>query len=155
MPYTSTRFFQLLPGVTREYLPAELRKFRVAGRPWLAQLHYGDPRLHYEVWNLGQHRARLEIGLHFESRDSAVNWHYLRGFDRRLFEIKSRLGAGWEAEPWDRGWTKVYEVWPLEPFNPPYLERVAKRLAESIVVLQPMFEELQAARQKRVRATNR
>lgn len=149
MRHTSSQFFQLLPNAAREHLPPELRKFRHAGRSWLTQLYYADSRLHYEVWNLGQQRGKLEIGLHFESKDESVNRHFLAGFDRHLFEIKARLGPGWEAERWDKGWTKVYEVWPLEPFGDAYLERVAKRLAQSIVVLQPIFDDLQALRRGR------
>jgi hypothetical protein len=59
-------------------------------------------------------------------------------------EIKAELGDGFEAEMWDRGWTKVYETIPLETFSEAYLDRVAGRLAQVIVVLQPILEHLTA-----------
>ena len=101
-----------LPGATRERLPRELQRLRSFHRAWLCQLYYRDARLHWEVWNLGERRGRLEIGLHFESRDRAVNAALLAGFSRRMVEVKASLGPQWEAEPWDKGWTKVYETVP-------------------------------------------
>jgi hypothetical protein len=84
----------------------------------------------------------LEIGLHFESRNSAINERLLNGFMRHLFEIKAELGDSFEAEMWDRGWTKVYETIPLETFDEAYVDRVAMRLAQVIVVIQPILEEV-------------
>ena len=112
------------------------------------QLYYTHPLLHYEVWNLGERRGRLEIGLHFESRDRAENERLLAGFQARLFEIKTELGDSIEAEQWDKGWTKVYEVIPLETFTADYLERVASRLAQWIVVAQPIFDHLARPRRR-------
>jgi hypothetical protein len=133
---------QALPGATRAHLPAGLRKFRSAHRGWLCQLYYRDPRLHYEVWNLGQQRGLLELGLHFESRDRAVNAALLAGFSRHMAEVKATLGPQWEAEPWDKGWSKVYEVLPYEPFSDDTLRAVAARLAGAMAVLQPIWDSL-------------
>ena len=138
----STLFFQRLPAALKPHLPDELQKFRSSIRSWLAQFYYADPALHYEVWNLGETRGLLEIGLHFESKDRATNERYLAGFERHMFEIKAELGEGWEAEPWDKGWTKVYTTIERESFSEDYLERVAEQLGGAIVVLQPMMEEI-------------
>jgi hypothetical protein len=131
-----------LPGAVREQLPARLRKFKHAGRPWLVQLYYNDPLLHYEVANLGERRGLLEIGLHFESRNSATNAALLDGFLLNMVEVKATLGPQWEAEPWDKGWTKVYETLPWEPFSTDTLAATAKRLAEAMGVLQPIWDSL-------------
>jgi hypothetical protein len=131
-----------LPVATRVRLPQNLRRFKSTSRSWLCQLYYRDPRLHYEVWNLGERRGRLEIGLHFESRDRATNAALLAGFSRRMVEVKAGLGPGWEAEQWDKGWTKVYETVPYEPFSDEVLAAVAARLARSMAVLQPIWENL-------------
>ena len=139
---TSSHFMHALPGAVRPHLPAPLQKFKSAPRGWLCQLYYRDPRLHYEVWSLGQRRGLLELGLHFESRERATNQRYLAGFQRRMFEIKTTLGRDWEAEPWDKGWTKVYTTLALENFDQVYLARVARRLAGAMSVLQPIFEEI-------------
>ena len=139
---TSTQFMHALPSATRGRLPSPLRKFKSLSRSWLCQLYYRDPRLHYEVWNLGERRGRIEIGLHFESRDRARNAALLAGFSRRMVEVKAALGPQWEAEPWDRGWTKVYETVPYEPFSDEVLESIAARLARAITVLQPIWDDL-------------
>ncbi len=127
-----------LPDAIRPKLVKRLRNFETAGRAWLVQLYYDDPRIHYEVWNLGGRRGRLEIGLHCESRDVGLNARLLEGLSAHLFEIKAQLGASFEAEPWDKGWTKLYETIPLEPFDTDYVERVAARMAQVMDVLEPI-----------------
>ncbi|MBP7691749.1 MAG: hypothetical protein KA764_07515 [Anaerolineales bacterium] len=136
---TSSQFMAGLPAATRVHLPAPLRRFQSAHRSWLCQLYYGDPRQHYEVWNLGERRGRLEVGLHFESRDRLENAAWLHAFSAHMVAVKAALGPQWEAEMWDRGWTKVYETVPYEAFNDAYLERIARRLAGAIAVLQPLW----------------
>lgn len=138
---TSREFFRSLPEAARPHLPPALRKFNSAQRySWLVQLYYDDPALHYEVWHLGRQRDRLEIGLHFESRNHSLNERLLAGFSRYMFEVKHALGEQFEAEPWDKGWTKVYETWPLLPFTLEYHMRVARRLAEVIEGLHPIYQ---------------
>jgi hypothetical protein len=134
-----SEFFGGLPAAVRVHLPKPLRDFKVNRRSWLVQLYYAHPLLHYEAWNLGERRGVLEIGLHFESRDRALNERLLLGFQSHLFEIKSELGESIEAEQWDKGWAKVYEVIPRENFSQEYADRVAARMAQLIVILQPIF----------------
>ncbi len=139
---TSSQFMAALPGATREQLPPELRRVRSFHRAWLCQLYYHDPRLHYEVWNFGERRGLVELGAHFESRDHELNLALLAGFSRHMIEIKATLGPQWEAEPWDKGWTKVYETIPYEPFTTDSLHAIGGRLARAITVLQPIWETL-------------
>ncbi len=141
---TSSQFMRALPDATRPHLPPELRRFRTLTRAWLCQLYYHSPRLHYEVWNQGERRGLLEIGLHFESKNPAENERFLRGFSRYLIEVKAQLGAQWEAEQWTKSWTKVYAMVKYEPFTDVYLDTVAAQLTQAIVVLQPIFEEIRA-----------
>ena len=136
-------FFGGIPPALQPLLPRELRRFRSVQRfSWLVQVYYDDPSLHYEVWHLGRRREKLEIGLHFESRERAANERMLAGFSRHMLEIKQQLGEQFEAEPWDRGWTKVYETWPLQPFDQDYLNSVAHRLADVIEVLHPIYQHV-------------
>ena len=141
----SSQFMAALPAATRAALPKGFRQLRSAHRGWLCQLYPRDPQLHYEVWNMGPVRGKIELGLHFESRDHALNRQLLAGFDRRMVEIKATLGPQWEAEQWDRGWTKVYEVIPEESLTTDYQERVAARLVEMINCFQPILVGLRAA----------
>jgi hypothetical protein len=91
-----------IPDATRPHLPPALRDFRWWARPWQVQIHYGNPRLHYEVWSLSR-RNLLELGLHFEHRNRAVNARLLDHFDKHAVAIKAELGEGVEVEPWDKG----------------------------------------------------
>jgi len=135
-------FMRAVPAATRAKLPQNLQNFKVAVRSWLVQLYYADPQLHYEVVTLGERRGVLEIGLHFESRNPAVNARLLDSMTRHLIEIKAELGNGFEAEMWDHGWTKVYETIPLETFNEAYVDRVADRLGQVITVMEPLLDEV-------------
>lgn len=138
----SGEFMRALPEAIRLRLPAELRGFQWQARNWLVQLYYDDARLHYEVWWLPeQHGKRLELGLHFESRDAALNRRLLERFLAHLFEIKAELGPEMEAEMWDKGWTKVYEVRRIEGFDRETLEAIAAHMAQIITVLQPILED--------------
>lgn len=145
----ANEFMRALPATTRAKLPKKLQTFKTNIRPWLVQFYYIDPLLHYEVVTLGERRGKLEIGLHFESRNAEVNTRLLNGCLQHLFEIKAELGDHVEAEMWDRGWTKVYETIPLEAFNEDYVKRVADRLAKMMIVLQPIYEEVNGSERKR------
>ena len=136
----SSDFMKAIPDAARPHLPPVLRDFRSVSRAWLVQIHYGQPRVHYEVWLLSR-RNLLELGLHFEHRNRSVNARLLEHFDARAVAIKAELGEGVEVEPWDKGWAKVYETLPLEPFEQPYLEQVARRLAQLIAFLQPILDK--------------
>lgn len=138
----SSDFMRALPDAVRATLPRQHHTFKINTRPWLVQFYYANTLLHYEVVTLGERRGKLEIGLHFESREADVNTQLLDGFMQHLIEIKAELGDQVEAERWDKGWTKVYETIPLETMNEDYLKRVAERLAKMIEVLQPIFEKL-------------
>ena len=87
-------------------------------------------------------REAWEVAFHFEARDKQLNRYLLLGFRRHLFEIKDTLGASVEAEMWDRGWAKVYDVVPQERLTAAHQTAVATRLAELICCLQPIFVEL-------------
>ena len=136
----SSEFMKAIPDAARPHLPANLRDFRWQARSWLVQVHYGQPRLHYEVWSL-RRRNLLELGLHFEHRNRSVNARLLDHFDAQAVAIKAELGEQVEIEPWDKGWAKVYDTLALEPFEPPYLEKEALKLAHMIEYLQPILDK--------------
>lgn len=135
-------FLQTLPEAMVPHLPPALKGIRVR-QPWrwLIQFHYGEPSLHYEVGRASG-RPGLELGFHCEAADKRLNRYLLDGFRRHLFEIKELLGDSIEAEMWDKGWTKIYEVYPQEELTAGYQERVGRRLAEIITGLHPIYVEL-------------
>jgi hypothetical protein len=132
-------FLSALPELVRPKLPPELGGFSAQQRFALVQLWFESRRVHYEVWF---HRRidRLEVGLHFEA-DPATNQHLLEHFDANLIVAKAEISERVEAEPWDRGWARVYEMLPLEPLDERYMHRVAEKLARFIVVLEPLRED--------------
>jgi hypothetical protein len=141
-----SQFVKLVPEAARPHLPASMRKFKVALMPWLSQLYYDDKLLHFELAKLPTRYGdnRMEIGFHFESRNSALNSKLLAGFDRYLFEVREALGEDWWAEQWDRGWTKVYSTFALEPLDEEYVEKVGEDLAKVMMVLYPIYKIIDA-----------
>ncbi|WP_420628811.1 hypothetical protein [Candidatus Leptofilum sp.] len=148
---SQTQFLKTLPELVITRLPEPLRGIQVR-QPWrwLIQFHFGEARLHYELSRVARREA-WEIGFHFESGDKQLNRFLLKGFRRHLFEIKDALGESFEAEMWDKGWAKVYEVVPAEPYTTDHQAQLSHRLAEVITCLHPIFVDLrgQAARIKR------
>jgi len=139
---SQTEFLRTLPGATIPHLPPDLQGIQVR-QPWqwLLQLHYGDPNLHFEVSYISR-LSGWELGFHCESRDHDLNRLLLRGFQSHLAEIKDTLGDQIEAEMWDKGWTKIYEVYPGGTTTTGYQVAVGRRLAQIICCLQPIFVDL-------------
>ncbi len=139
---SQTKFLKTLPDVVVTCLPESLQGIKVR-QPWrwLTQFHYGEPRLHYEISSIKNQRG-WELGFHCEARDRNLNRYLLDGFRRHLFEIKDALGDTIEAEMWDKGWTKIYEVYPKGELNEAYQKALATRMAEFIVCLHPIYVEL-------------
>ena len=146
-----TQFLKTLPELVIADLPQPLQGIQVR-QPWrwIIQFHFGETRLHYELSRVARREA-WEIGFHFESGDKQLNRFLLNGFRRHLFEIKDTLGEQFEAEMWDKGWTKIYEVVPAEPYTDVHQAEIGKRIAEVISCLHPIFVDLrqQATRIKR------
>lgn len=139
---SQTKFLKTFPDVLIPLLPEPLKRIQVR-QPyrWLIQFHYGQASLHYEV-SRAKYRDGWELGFHCEARDRDLNRYLLHGFRRHLFEIKDALGEQIEAEMWDRGWTKIYEIYPDGDLTSEYQARAAARLAAIISCLHPIYVEL-------------
>jgi hypothetical protein len=140
------KFLETLPDSVLPHLPDTLRNNIQVRQPWrwLVQFHFGEPRLHFEV-SKASRRNGWELGFHCEARDKQLNRFLLDGFRRNLFEIKDTLGETMEAEMWDRGWTKIYEVVEERPLTTTYQLKIGQRLAEMIICIHPIFVELRGA----------
>lgn len=134
-------FLLTFPDVMIPYLPTHLQSVQVVKWRWLVKFHFGEPRLHYEL-SRAVRGDGWEIGFHWEARDRNLNQYLLHGFRRHLFEIKDCLGDSIEAEMWDRGWTKIYEVYPNAPLTTEYQGELGRRFAQIITCLHPVFIEL-------------
>ncbi len=131
-------FMSLVLERTTALLPPELRHFNARIRFVWLQLHYWTPKLHYEVW-LTRKTGRIEIGLHFEGeRQFSYRWSEVMA--ARMPEIQARLCPQAELEEWTPSWTRIHQTIPYDPLSEPLADEVARRLAETITVLQPIVE---------------
>jgi hypothetical protein len=116
-------FFRALSRQVQAALPTHLKGVSHRVRSSQAQWFFDDPRLHLEA-------------------EPALNDRIATGLARQLLLIKARLGQQLDLEPWDRGWIRLYETHPIEVFDAAQIKRTAARMAELIVVIWPMCQEL-------------
>lgn len=100
------------------------------------KLHYDRSEFHYEAWHhTGD--GRLEIGLHFEG-SKEENQEAFDFFRLRMIEIKANLPHA-ELEPWDRGWSRLYETLPAPQLDDSVLDAAVELMSDYIVALQPLL----------------
>ena len=145
MALKHTDFMKTIARQIGHHLAPPLDDFRLGETRWFCQVYFGrDRRIHYEVSRPWSRSGRqIEIGLHFESRDKPRNRALLTAFDRHLMEIQIALGRDVKAEIWDKGWAKVYEIFPDTDLTEPLAEHTTQRLAEFITVLEPIYQTIQ------------
>jgi hypothetical protein len=132
-------FFTGLRKGLKPRLPPAMRDFRTSrGRGRLMKLHFGDPAFHFEAWH-HTGAGRLEVGLHFEG-PAAENQAAFEFFRARMVEVKASLPRA-ELEPWDRGWSRLYETLPAARLDEEVLRQSVDCLAQYVVTLQPLLEE--------------
>jgi len=131
-------FFSGLRKGVKATLPPPLRTFSSArGRGRLMKVHYSRPDFHYEAWHhTGD--GRLEIGLHFEGShaENQAAFDFFRG---QMIGIKADLPRA-ELEPWDRGWSRLYETLPAAQLDEDVLDAAVERMTAYIVTLEPLLE---------------
>jgi hypothetical protein len=137
-------FFNALRKDLKQRLPAPLRSFRTTrGRGRLMKIHFGEPAFHYEVWHHAG-AGRLEIGLHFEA-STVENQAAFDFFRSRMVEVKAGLPRA-ELEPWDRGWSRLYETFVAARLDDQVLDQAVECVSEYVVTLQPMLEQFLRSR---------
>ncbi len=103
----------------RARLPAELRGFELMrGHSRLLKLHYGHPELHFE--GTAQQNVR------------AFDF-----FREHMVEVKAALRRA-ELEPWDRGWSRLYETLPATVLDERVMTSAVDLMHDYITVLQPL-----------------
>jgi hypothetical protein len=132
-------FFTGLRKKLKASLPAPLQRFStIRGRGRLMKVHFGEPAFHYEAWHHSG-AGKLEIGLHFEGT-AAENQSAFDFFRSRMVEVKATLPRA-ELEPWDRGWSRLYETTPAARLDEDVLHTSVTFLGAYIVTLQPLLEQ--------------
>lgn len=134
---TAKDFFAAVQVKLAGRLPPQLRGFDSRPGPRLLKFDYGHRETHFEVWH---HRAvgRLEVGLHFEG-DRALNDRAREFFRAHMVQVKGTLSRA-ELEPWDRGWSRLYETLPGTELNDQLLDQASDLLAAYICTLEPLLE---------------
>ena len=102
------------------------------------KLYFDEPAFHYETWH-HTGAGRLEVGLHFESY-SVMNDAAFDYFRARMVEVKASLPRA-ELEPWDRGWSRLYETLTAPRLDEDVLWRTVDCLADYVSTLQPLVEQ--------------
>ena len=132
-------FFAAFRKTLKSRLPAELRGFQTTrGRGRLLKVYFGNLAFHYEAWHHSG-AGRLEVGLHFEG-SAAENQAAFDFFRARMVEVKAGLPRA-ELEPWDRGWSRLYETVPAARLDDGVVELAVDCMARYIVILQPLLAQ--------------
>jgi hypothetical protein len=131
-------FFGGLRKGVKAALPPELRAFELGrGHSRLLKLHYRRPDVHFEAWH-HPGAGRLELGLHFEGA-AAFNEQAFNYFRSRMVEVKALLPRA-ELEPWDRGWSRLYETLAAPQLDASVMGPAVERMTRYISVLEPMVD---------------
>ena len=130
--------------LVRMQLPPELRDVQVIGpAASLVKLHYGDPKVHYEVW-VRRRAASVEVGLHFEG-PAETNSMFLEQLAGPYSDALVSLGPEVEPEQWTASWTRVHQELPLTTLDEDMLMVVSGRLSQMVRVLEPLVRQIKAA----------
>lgn len=132
-------FLAVVREVAEPLLPLARAPFHWRFRFNLLQLHCGDPAIHYEVW-VQRKAGRIELGLHFEG-EREMNYRWAARLAERFVEIQAQLGGRVELEEWTRSWTRLHELIPFDTLEESLAERVARRLADFVTVMEPILDQ--------------
>lgn len=104
------------------------------------QIHFGEPRLHYEVWPVRK-TGRIEIGLHIEG---PAEWSraVAAGLAAAADDLRAALGCAYELEDWTASWCRLHTTLPLGKLDPPAAQAVAQRTAALIGGAEPILRRI-------------
>ena len=148
-PFKTKEFLAEAAELVRMQLPPDLRNMKVVGPIGsLVKLHYGDPRVHYEVW-VRRREGTIELGLHFEGAPE-TNSRYLTELNGRYAGVISSLGPEVAAEQWVRSWTRVHRSLPLSTLDEDLLMVVSGCLSQMVRLLEPAVREISSSKVSRI-----
>lgn len=131
----------ILPDLVRQQLPPEFKDFHIVGPTTsLVKLHFGDARIHYEVW-IQKRKGEIELGLHFED-EPGVNASYLARLSDHSRTIQSALGPTVRTESWVKSWARVHEIVPLEPITDDFMIEISFKLSRMMRFLEPLLRAM-------------
>lgn len=144
----SRAFFDQIDDELRGLLGPALRTYASARDARLIKLWYGEPAVHFEVqlvatrWSPVE-RPVLEVGLHLEDPDPAVNERRLAGVHSARATwagILPGAGSGPALGPRGAAWRRVSELMECsDPDDPDLASEAAERLALYVRTLWPLL----------------
>ena len=143
-PLKTREFLAEVTEIARMQLPSHLRDLHLIGpMASLVKLHYGDPKVHYEVW-VRRRIGTVEVGLHFEG-PAERNVYYLKQLTEHHGHVIASLGPEVETEQWTESWTRVHQVFPFVKLDEDLLIVVLGRLSHMVRLLEPCVREISGA----------
>jgi hypothetical protein len=132
-------FLRLVLDHLEAETPAELRPWHARQRHAMLQIHYGNPRVHYELW-LQSRSGRVEIGLHFEDEPER-NQRWCARFAGRVLELLEALGPTVELEEWTASWARLHLTVPLRPLDEVFAKELAAHFGRLIAATADTLRE--------------
>ena len=146
----SRAFFDQIDDELRGLLGPALRNYESIRASRLIKLWYADPAVHFEVqmvarrWSPTQGPV-LEVGLHLEDPDPAVNERRLSGLSsgRAMWAtVLPDAGTGPALGPQGGAWRRVSEFLDeAGPDDPELASEAAERLALYVRTLWPLLQQ--------------
>ncbi|PKB72729.1 MAG: hypothetical protein BZY75_05500 [SAR202 cluster bacterium Io17-Chloro-G7] len=131
-------FLETLPELVRAQVPPELSEFKVHPRVTsLTKFYYSRATVHYEI-AVQKRNKTVEVGLHFEG-EPETNFRHLELLQSLSGDIRCALGGDVAIEEWVRGWTRAYQLIPLEPLTDDFLVEVSFKVSGMIRALEPLL----------------
>jgi hypothetical protein len=128
MPWQT--FLQLVLERLEAGADPALRPWHARVRHRMLQLHYGNPRVHYELW-LQTKTGRVELGLHFEDERS-LNERWSALLAPHAWELQEALGPELDLEEWTASWMRLHLTVPNEPLTADFAADLATRFGALI-----------------------
>jgi hypothetical protein len=127
-------FYATVAGELPALLPTDLRDYETARMGRVFKVFYEDRHQHFELWFRD---GGLEVAFHLEGPVESDE-QVLRKLERRLPSIRKRLGGDVKLQPFGRGWSHLFELWPGASREPNLAREAVERLAEFVRVVEPM-----------------
>jgi len=133
-------FLNRVADRVRARLDATDRHAKLYRRWTMLQVHFGPPKVHYEVW-VQVPRRQVELGLHFEATEDMNGW-LLRRFSDEMLAVRDELGSDFELEQWTKRWGRIHTYVRFDKLDDALAAMIADRMVSTIACLQPRLEAL-------------
>ena len=104
----------------------------------ILQLHFGDPKVHFELQPQPS-RRQVELGLHFEGPVEA-NDRWAEHIATNAGHVLCELGPRWELEVWTPSWRRLHRTFRFGALTTDLGREVAAEFAKALQCLHPLIE---------------